>query len=337
MTQKVDFGNVITAMVTPFKADANQSVDLEKTVELANYLLQNGTDTLLLTGSTGEDAQLSSEEKWSIVKTVRQNTPSGTRIIVSTGDTNTKRAIKKAQKAFELGADGVLVSAPEYIKPPQQALEIHFNTIAKAIDGPMMIYNIPGRTGVEILPDTVVSLAYRNSNIVGIKQSFGDLNKVSQMKSNHYLASLPDFQIYSGDDSLTLPMLALGAKGVVSVASHLKGKLIQHMIREFKAGHINMAEQIHKGLYPLFEGLFIETNPLPIKEALYQKGMIESPTARTLGEMHPMHKHLLKNMLKWCDKPKRDSHTPISREEYIRQQSYKLYLLQRKLERSKKM
>lgn len=305
MTDVKNFGNVITAMVTPFRADKEQTVDFDRVISLSNYLLQNGTDSLLLTGSTGEDAQLSQDEKWGIVCCTRQNTPKGTKIIVSTGDTNTNRAIKKALTAFGLGADAVLVSAPEYIKPTQQALKIHFGAIAKAISPhPMMMYNIPGRTGVEILPDTVKSLAHQNSNIIGIKQSNSNLSRISEMQMD---LVRPDFQIYSGDDNLTLPMLSLGAKGVVSVASHLEGDNIQRMIREFKSGHVDQVLKIHQGLYPLFETLFIETNPLPVKEALYQKGMIDSPVLRTLGEMTPEHKKDLSLVLKTLDKVKNEN------------------------------
>ncbi|MBO7483938.1 MAG: 4-hydroxy-tetrahydrodipicolinate synthase [Alphaproteobacteria bacterium] len=336
MANRYDFGHVITAMVTPFKKDENLSVDFDNLVNLANHLIQNGTDTLLLTGSTGEDAQLSLEEKWAILKTVRQNTPSGTRLMVSTGDTNTGRAIRKAQTAFECGADGILVSVPEYIKPSQESLLIHFGAIAKSIDGPMMIYNIPSRTGTEILPETIMELAYRNSNIIGIKQSCSNLDRLSEMKENHLSTWCPYFQIYSGDDSLTLPMLALGAKGVVSVASHLQGNLIQLMIHEFKSGHVENALKIHQGLFPLFRALFMETNPLPIKEALYQKGMIATPSLRTLGEMIPHHKNKLNQLLKIFDRPKRESKTPTSDEDFLNQKTHRLYLLQRALGRSRK-
>ena len=335
--KQLDLGNVITAMVTPFKADAVQSVDTDAAVQLANYLLNHGTDTILLTGSTGEDAQLEPQEKWDIVKAVRQNTPPNTPIMVSTGDTNTGRAIAKAQQAFAVGADAILVSVPEYIKPTQDAMHIHFAAIAKAIyPQPMMIYNIPGRTGSEILPETVMSLAYRNENIIGIKQSCANLDRVSQMRGHRYCNTWrSDFQIYSGDDGLTLPMLALGAKGVVSVAAHLQGNLIQDMIREFKRGHVNIARQIHLGLSPLFEALFMETNPLPVKEALYQKGMIASRRLRTLGEMTNGHKRALADILNIFEKPKRISHTPTSNDEFLNRQVHKLYLLQRALQRER--
>ncbi len=290
---KKEFGVLMTAMVTPF--DKEEKVNFNEVEKLANYLLQNGTDTLLLTGSTGEAAQLSAEEKWHILKCVRATTPKETPLMVATSDTNTERAISKTNKAFELGADVALVAVPEYIKPPQAALMRHFDKIANAIGGmPMMIYNIPGRTGTEILPKTVAELAKKDKNIIGIKQSMGDMDKVSEMK----MLCPPDFQIYSGDDSLTLPMLALGAKGVISVASHLEGNLIHQMIDSFKQQNHTQAQQLHTLLFPLYKALFMTTNPMPVKEALTQRGLISSPVLRTMGEMseeqkQAMHRHLM--------------------------------------------
>ena len=282
MTNKVDFGDVITAMVTPFKNGDTSSVDLDGVELLANYLLRNGTDTILLTGSTGEAAQLSSQEKSDIIKRVRNFTPKGTKLMVAIGDENTQRTIHQAKTAFDLGADAILVTVPKYIKPPPQALINYFGAVAQAIDNkPMMIYNIPSRTGTEIAPETVAKLAHAHPNIVGIKQSMGNMDRVSEMR----ILCPDDFQIYSGDDSLTLPMLALGARGVVSVVSHLEGKLIKQMVQEFKANRPKNAYALHHLLYPLYKAMFVTTNPLPIKEALYEKQLIESPTLRTLGEM----------------------------------------------------
>ena len=285
---------VITAMVTPFCANDIQSVDLENVVLLANYLVNNGTDSLLLNGSTGEASQLSEDERWHIVDTIRKSTPYGTRIIVSTGDTNTKRAIMKTEKAFKLGANAALVVVPEYIKPPQQAMYAHFNAIAKSVsDKPIIIYNVPSRTGSEILPETVAKLNYDNPNIIGIKQSMPNLDRVSELK----LMCPENFQIYSGDDSLTLPMLSLGAKGVISVASHLEGETIRNMIIAFRKGENKLAMQYHQLLFPLYKALFMTTNPMPIKEALYQRHLINSPVLRTLGEMNTTEKENLKKAL----------------------------------------
>ncbi|MBQ3696121.1 MAG: 4-hydroxy-tetrahydrodipicolinate synthase [Alphaproteobacteria bacterium] len=306
MTNKANFGDVVTAMVTPFKPDADQNVAYDEVESLTRYLINNGTDTILLTGSTGEAAQLSVLEKWDILRTVRKAVPQA-RIMVATSDTNTGRAIQKAKTAFQYGADSILVAVPEYVKPSQKALFIHFNAIAKAIDNkPMMIYNIPGRTSKEIAPSTVADLAKENPNIVGIKQSMPSMDRVSELRA----LCPPDFQIYSGDDSLTLPMLALGATGVVSVMSHLEGKMIKEMIQNFKGGYLSQAQRRHYLLHPLFARVTMHAdgddfaNPLPIKEALYQRGLISSPKARTLGEMSENAKADMKKCLAEFDKAK---------------------------------
>lgn len=278
--QRKDFGNVITAMVTPFSEDGK--VDLDGVELLANHLLKHGTDSLLLIGSTGEAAQLSDEEKIQIIRRVRAYTPKNAKIIVATSDTNTTRAIAKAKKAVELGADGILVAVPEYIKPRQEDMIQHFGAIADAVsETPMLIYNIPGRTGTEILPATVAEIAKAHPNVIGTKQSLGNMDKVSELKA----LCPPDFQIYSGDDSLTLPMLALGAKGVISVTSHVEGALIQQMIHSFKNGQVAEAQELHYLLFPLYKTLFMTTNPIPVKEALYFEQLIDSPALRTLGKM----------------------------------------------------
>lgn len=309
MTNKVDFGDIITAMVTPF--NKNGEVDFDTVKSLSNYLLKNGTDTLLLTGSTGEEAQLEPDEKKAIVKCVRDFTPPNTRIMVAVGDNNTRRAIDKAQHAFSLGANAVLITVPSYIKPSQQAMFIYFSSIAKAIgDRPMMIYNIPGRTGKEILPKTVAKLAEVNPNIVGIKQSMPNMDRITELKK----LCPADFQIYSGDDNLTLPMLSLGARGVVSVISHLEGKMIKEMIQNLKAGHVDQALNRHLALSPLFSFVSMHdasinddfANPLPIKEALYQRGLIATPAARTLGELSRGCKNDMKSTLMQFDRVKAD-------------------------------
>lgn len=293
MTNNKDFGKVITAMVTPFLDDNDKNVDYEGISFLANYLLANGSDSLLLIGSTGEAAQLSNDEKQNIIKTVRQNTPNWAKIIVSAGDTNTKRVIEKSNQAFDIGADAVLISVPEYIKPPQKDLYHHFSTIAKSVsEKPIFIYNIPGRTGTEIFPETVAKLAQDNPNIIGIKQSVADLDKVSEIS----IKCPKDFQIYSGDDSLTLPMLSLGAVGVISVASHLQGTMIKQMIEKFYTNP-NLAMKYHQTLFPLFKSLFMTTNPIPVKQALYNLGLISSPGLRTLGTMTNEDKEKLQSAL----------------------------------------
>ena len=301
MKKNTDLGRVITAMVTPFKEEKGNFVDYRGAIKLANHLLRNGTDTLLLTGSTGEAAQMTDNEKTHLVHAVRDNIPGDAKIMVSTGDTNTNRVIEKSKKAFSQGADAVLVSVPEYIKPPQKDLYSHFSKIAKSVSGrAVFIYNIPGRTGTEILPETVANLAHDHPNIVGIKQSMPDLDKVSEMR----MRCPAEFQIYSGDDSLTLPMLSLGAKGVISVASHLQGQLIRDMIKVFNTNPTRAAE-IHQLLFPLFKALFSTTNPIPVKQALYHQGLIGSPVLRTLGTMTETDKEQLHAALQ-CFEIKKD-------------------------------
>jgi len=194
------------------------------------------------------------------------------------------------------------VAPPEYDKPSQKAMLIYFGAIADAIGGkPMMIYNIPGRTGKEIFPQTIAQLAKKKTNVFAVKQSMGDMDKVSKIKR----LCPKNFQVYSGDDSLTLPMLALGAKGVVSVMSHLEGKKIQAMIQSFKHGFVSLAQSYHQMLYPLFSRVSMHdsqngddyANPLPIKEALFQRGLIKSPRAKTLGEMSEYSKREMRDTL----------------------------------------
>lgn len=300
MKKNTDLGRVITAMVTPFKDGCHNHVDYFGAMKLANHLLQNGTDTLLLTGSTGEAAQMTDNEKRQLINAVHDNIPSNAKIMVSTGDTNTNRVIEKSKNAFNQGADAVLVSVPEYIKPPQKDLYEHFSRVAKSVSGrAVFVYNIPGRTGTEILPETVARLAHDHPNIVGIKQSMPDLDKVSEMR----MMCPAEFQIYSGDDSLTLPMLSLGAKGVISVASHLQGQLINDMIKAFNTNPKTAAE-IHQLLFPLFKALFSTTNPIPIKQALYHQGLIDSPVLRTLGTMTETDKEKLHSALQSFEEQK---------------------------------
>ena len=292
MRDIVDFGNVITAMVTPFQTK-NEQIDLDEVELLANHLLKSGTDSLLLTGSTGEAHQLSESEREMIISRVRRYTPKGTKIIVATSDPNTKKAMARTEKALELGADGILVAVPEYIKPEPEDLRAHFGAIAQvANEKPMLIYNIPGRTCREILPDDVARIAQEHPNVIGIKQSLDNMGKVVELKEK----CPKDFQIYSGDDGLTLPMLALGAKGVVSVASHIEGTLISRMIKFFKKDP-ETAAQINQLLIPLFNVLFVQTNPKPVKEALYQKGLISSPMLRSLQPLRQENKIKLNKVL----------------------------------------
>ncbi len=269
MTLKFDAGEVITAMVTPFTKDGQ--VDYDKAAELASYLLDNGSDSLLIAATTGECPTLSHEEEIELLSTVKRAVKNECKIIMSAGSNSTEEAVKYAKVAEKEGADAILSVAPYYNKPSQEGLKAHFAEVANAVNIPVILYNIPSRTGVEILPETVKYLAEKCENIVAIKQSFSDLDKVSEMKD----ICPDDFAIYCGDDSLTLPMLSLGAKGVVSVASHLYGEEIKSMIEDFKSGQVESALNMHMILYPMFKKLFMAPNPVPVKAALSKLGIIK--------------------------------------------------------------
>ncbi len=262
----VNFGRVLTAMITPFHAD--ETVNYAVAEKLAVHLAEAGTDTLVVCGTTGESPTLSWEEEFELFRVVKKAVAGKAKVIAGTGSNSTEEAIAATQKADTLGLDGTLQVVPYYNKPPQEGLYKHFSAIAQsAPDLPVMLYNIPGRTGQNLLPETVARLA-KISNIVAIKEASGNLDQVSEVRR---LTSL-DFAIYSGDDSLTLPMLAVGSKGVVSVASHLVGQHLQDMIQSFELGQVQKATQIHLQLLPLFKALFVDTNPIPLKAALSLQG-----------------------------------------------------------------
>lgn len=262
----VDFGTVITAMITPFKADG--SVNYEVAGKLAANLVDNGTDTLVICGTTGESPTLSWDEEYQLFVEVLQAVAGKAKVIAGCGSNSTKEAIAATEKAARIGVHGSLQVVPYYNKPPQAGLYKHFQAIAQGCpDLPMLLYNIPGRTGQNLSPETVVKLA-QIDNIVGIKEASGNLDQASEIRR----LTPQEFQIYAGDDSLTLPLLAVGAKGVVSVASHLVGNQLKQMIESFNVGKIQIATEIHLQLFPLFKSLFLTTNPIPVKQALKLQG-----------------------------------------------------------------
>lgn len=257
----IDFGRVLTAMVTPFNKDLSVNFDLAR--KLARHLIKSGSDGLVLTGSTGESPTLTKEEKIELYRVVVEEVGGKASVIASTGGNSTAASIALTQAAQKVGIDGVMLVAPYYNKPSQEGSYRHFKAVAESTDLPIILYNIPSRSSINILPQTVARLA-EIGNIVAIKESSGNMDQVSELS-----LSLPDnFAIYSGDDPLTLPILALGGKGVISVASHLIGERIQDLVNAFTSGNITLATDIHLKLYPFFKGLFITTNPVPIKCAL---------------------------------------------------------------------
>lgn len=260
------FGRAIAAMVTPFAED--NSVNYAMAEKLAVHLVENGNDGLVICGTTGESPTLSWAEEYKLFQVVKQAVGDRAKIIAGTGSNSTSEAIAATVEAAKLGLDGSLQVVPYYNKPPQTGLYEHFRAIAEAApDLPMMLYNVPGRTSCNLEPETIANLA-QIENIIAIKEASGDLEQVSLIR-----CLTPDsFAIYSGEDALTLPILALGGVGVVSVASHLVGKQIQEMIREFATGNNQEALAIQVKLFPLFQALFMATNPIPVKTALNLQG-----------------------------------------------------------------
>jgi 4-hydroxy-tetrahydrodipicolinate synthase len=260
------FGRVITAMITPFKPTGE--VDYGVVEKLADHLVSHGSDTLVVCGTTGESPTLTWAEEYELFQVVLKTVGNRGQVMAGTGSNSTQEAIEATRKAQQLGLHGSLQVVPYYNKPPQEGLYAHFSAIATACpEMPIMLYNVPGRTGRNLEADTVAKLAML-PNIVAIKEASGNLDQTSDIRR----LTPPTFDIYSGDDSLTLPMVAVGAQGVVSVASHLVGNELSQMVQAFEQGQPNRAMAIHLKLFPLFKMLFATTNPILVKAALALQG-----------------------------------------------------------------
>ena len=289
------FGRVITAMITPFAEDG--SVNYAAAEKLADHLVNNGSDGLVICGTTGESPTLSWSEEYQLFKAIEQAVGGKAKIIAGTGSNSTTEAITATKEAEKLGLDGSLQVVPYYNKPPQKGLYNHFRAIAEAApDIPMMLYNVPGRTSCNLEPETVANLA-QIGNILAIKEASGNLEQACKIK-----CLTPDsFAIYSGEDVLTLPMLAVGGIGTVSVASHLVGVRIQEMIQAFATGDNQKATSIQLELFPLFQALFMTTNPIPIKTALNLQGWNVGKLRTPLCELQLNLLEQLKTILKELD------------------------------------
>lgn len=287
MAMRFDAGEVITAMVTPF--DAKREIDFNKAEELTRYLVEHGSDTLLVAGTTGEGPTLTHEEEFELVSTIKRANENKAKVIMNAGSNCTQTAIRSAKWAEKEEVDAILSVVPYYNKPSQTGMIAHFSAIAESTSLPIIIYNIPGRTGVNMAPETAAKLADKYENIVGIKQSYADMDSITELK----MRCPEGFAIYSGDDSLTLPMLSLGAHGVISVTSHILGTELKSMIRNFKTGDVKAALNMHRKLYPAFRKLFMAPNPVPVKAALAHLGIIEDYVRRPLVELSPDEKEEL--------------------------------------------
>lgn len=287
MALRYDCGEVVTAMITPMTESG--AIDYDSVESLAAHLVDSGSEAILVAGTTGESPTLTNEEEIELVNSVKRAVQNRVKIILGAGSNSTASAISYSKFAQKEEVDAILSVVPYYNKPNQRGMIEHFSAVAEATDLPIIMYNIPSRTGVNMLPETVAYLAEKYDNIVGLKQSFGDMDKISELK----ILCPENFAIYSGDDSLTLPMLSLGVHGVISVASHLFGTEIKSMIRNFKTGQLAVAKNMHRTLYPAFKKLFMAPNPVPVKAALAHRGLINEHVRKPLAVLNEAEKEEL--------------------------------------------
>lgn len=262
----MNFGQVLTAMVTPFDQDGN--VDFQATKELINHLLENGSDGIVVAGTTGETPTLSIQEKAELYRFAVETADGRAPVLAGSGTNSTRAAIELTRLATQAGVDGVMLATPYYNKPNQEGMYQHFKAIAESTHLPVMLYNVPGRSVVNLLPATVVRLS-EISNIVSIKEASGDLDAMSEIIQN----TPEDFTLYSGDDSLTLPILSIGGNGVVSVASHIIGNEMKAMVTAHQNGQPQYAASIHRELVPVMNAMFSAPSPAPVKAALEMSGV----------------------------------------------------------------
>jgi 4-hydroxy-tetrahydrodipicolinate synthase len=268
---------LITALITPFSDD--ETIDWEALTRVTQHVIHTGTEALVLCGTTGEGSALTTDEKIALVKHIKSITTTHAEsipLIAATGTNNTRATIALSQSLIQAGAEALLVVCPYYVKPSQEGLFQHFNAVAKAVfPAPIIIYNIPGRCSIGMTAHTMARLALEAPNIVGVKQSYGDMDAVSEIR--HLCPEA--FKIWSGDDSLTLPMMALGAQGVISVAAHVFGRDMLALLQAAATGNYANAQRIHNDLFPAIRALFTHPNPMDVKACLAEIGLI-GPTLR---------------------------------------------------------
>jgi 4-hydroxy-tetrahydrodipicolinate synthase len=287
----MDLAGVFTALVTPFK---NGKVDEDALKDLIGFQLKGDVDGLVPCGTTGEAPTLSYEEHERVIELTVKYAGGSVPVIAGTGSNSTKEAIELTESAKRLGADACLLTTPYYNKPTQEGLYRHYKEIAEAVDISLVLYNIPGRTGINMAPETIKRVA-EIPNVVGIKEASGSLVQVSEI----YRLTGGRFTIFSGDDNIFLPMMSVGAVGVISVISNIMPKELKELYRAFaEEEDIKKARDLHTRLMPLFQGMFIETNPIPVKEALYYMGMIEKEFRLPLCPLSDANSRYLKGLLK---------------------------------------
>ena len=272
--KKPYFGRLLTAMVTPFNADG--SINYEAGADFADWLLSNGSDGLVVEGSTGEAATMDMDEKIKFMQTIVARVNGRAKIVAGAGTNCTASTIDLVKKMEACGVDGVLVVGPYYNKPTQEGYYQHFAAVAKATKLPIIVYNVPGRTGGNIAPETVARLAADFSNIVAIKEAAGNVAQTAEL----YRVLPEDFSIYSGDDGLILPFLSVGACGLISVLANVNGNILQQLMQAYSEGRVKDAADINKVMVPLAKAMFIESNPIPIKAAVSKVTGIEAGAPR---------------------------------------------------------
>lgn len=272
--KKPYFGRLLTAMVTPFNADG--SINYEAGADFADWLLANGSDGLVVEGSTGEAATMDMDEKVKFMQTIVARVNGRAKIVAGAGTNCTASTIDLVKKMEACGVDGVLVVGPYYNKPTQEGYYQHFAAVAKATKLPIIVYNVPGRTGGNIAPETVARLAADFSNIVAIKEAAGNVAQTAEL----YRVLPEDFSIYSGDDGLILPFLSVGACGLISVLANVNGNILQQLMQAYSEGRVKDAADINKVMVPLAKAMFVESNPIPIKAAVTKVTGIEAGAPR---------------------------------------------------------
>lgn len=279
------FGRLLTAMVTPFNADG--SVNYEKAADLAEWLINNGSDGLVVAGSTGEAATMSAEEKLELFRVVVNRINKRVPVIAGTGSNNTADSVKMTKMAEAMGVDGALIVGPYYNKPTQEGFYQHFAAVAQSTGLPIIVYNVPGRTASNISPAIVARLAADFWNIVAIKEAAGNVAQVAEL----YSVLPEEFTIYSGDDGLILPFMSVGATGLISVLSNIGGGILQDVMQAYEDGRVREAAKLNARMVPLANAMFIETNPIPVKAAVTLVTGIDSGQPRLpLTPMEPANK-----------------------------------------------
>lgn len=286
----MNFGKVLTAMVTPF--DQNGNIDTKRAEALVEHLISNGSDGIVVAGTTGESPTINTEEKLTLFDTVVKTANKRVPILAGTGTSNTAYSVDFTKEASRMGVDGIMVVTPYYNKPSQEGMIAHFKEIAGATKLPVMLYNIPGRSVVNLSTESIIELS-KVDNIVSVKEASGDLDQMADIIEH----TSDDFSLYSGDDSLTLPTLSIGGDGIVSVASHVIGNEMQQMITAFLEGNIHTAAKWHRKLLPVMKSMFLAPNPTCVKAALEAKGIRVGGVRLPLVEISEELKETIKKAL----------------------------------------